>query len=68
MLADDYALLQDRIVSVVGDVDKAAFTFKRLEQISGKTASHRKSKNNIYQSGNKCIPLGKGVAKRYTWY
>lgn len=39
MLADDYALLQDRIVSVVGDVDKAAFTFKRLEQISGKTGA-----------------------------
>ena len=39
MLADDYALLQDRIVSVVGDVDKAAFTFRRLEQISGKTGA-----------------------------
>lgn len=39
MLADKYGLLQDRIKAVVGDTEKAASVFKRLQDISGKTGA-----------------------------
>lgn len=39
VLADEYGLLQDRIKSVVGDVNTANMAFSRLEAISAKTGA-----------------------------
>jgi tape measure domain-containing protein len=39
MLADEYALLKDRVNAVVGDVDKATLTFAKLQKISAKTGA-----------------------------